>query len=245
MRSNNPVLNKVFDKGYSQVAGQGMTVEGVMNKALLAMVPLLLAAAWGWGRSMALGVPPMGMLIGASIVGLILALVTTFKVTWSPITTPIYAGVEGLVLGILSAYFEMMYPGVVFQAIVLTFGLFSVALIAYRTGAIRVTDKLRAGIVMATGGIFVVYLISMLLGFFGMSVPMIHQGGPVGIIFSLVVLGIATMNLLLDFDMIERGVQQGFPKFMEWYAAFGLLVTLVWIYIEALKLMAKLRGSRR
>lgn len=245
MRSNNPALRKAFAQDYSQVSGQGMTVEGVMNKALISMIPLLLAASWAWGRSMAMQTPPMGLIIGASIVGFILAMVTVFKMAWSPITTPIYAGVEGLVLGSLSAYFEMAYPGVVFQAITLTFGLFAVALIAYRTGLIRVTNKFRMGLIMATGGIFVVYLVSMVMGFFGTGIPMIHESGPIGIGFSLVVLGIATLNLLLDFDLIERGTQAGFPKYMEWYAAFGLLVTLIWIYIEALKLMAKLRGSRR
>ena len=180
--------------------------------------------------------------LGGAIGGFILAMVTVFKKTWSPVTAPLYALVEGFFLGAISAVFELKYPGIVFQAVVLTFGTLGALLAAYRSGLIRATENFKLGVVAATGGIALVYLVSMGLRLFGKDIPLIHESGLVGIGFSLFVVEIAALNLVLDFDFIESGVEAGAPKYMEWYGAFGLMVTLVWLYIEFLRLLAKLQS---
>ena len=174
--------------------------------------------------------------------GLIVGFVTIFKKEWAPVTSPIYALCEGLFIGGISAIFEVRYPGIVIQAIALTFGTLFCLLTAYKSGMIKVTENFKLGIVAATGAICLIYFVSFIMGFFGASIPMIHSSGPVGIGFSLVVVTIAALNLVLDFDFIEQGSTMGLPKYMEWYAAFGLVVTLVWLYIEILRLLAKLRS---
>ncbi|MBF0123207.1 MAG: Bax inhibitor-1/YccA family protein, partial [Candidatus Omnitrophica bacterium] len=174
--------------------------------------------------------------------GIIFALITIFKKEWSMYTAPVYAVCEGLVLGGLSAIFEMQFPGIVMQAVALTFGTLFCLLMAYKSGLIRVTDKFRLGVVAATGAIALVYLVSWILGFFHVSVPFIQGNSIWSIGFSLVVVGIASMNLVLDFDMIDRGAEAGAPKYMEWYCAFGLMVTLIWLYMEILRLLSKLRS---
>jgi len=181
-------------------------------------------------------------LIGSAIGGFVIAMITVFKKTAAPITAPIYAAVEGILLGILSAFYEMQFPGLVFQAILLTFGTLFALLFAYRSGLIKATENFKLGIVAATGGIALIYLVTFVLGFFGVSIPFIHGSGTIGILFSLFVVVIAALNLVLDFDFIENGTQRGAPKYMEWYAAFGLLVTLIWLYIELLRLLSKLRS---
>jgi uncharacterized YccA/Bax inhibitor family protein len=168
-------------------------------------------------------------------------MVTIFKKEWSPVTAPVYALLEGLVLGSLSALMELRYPGIAFQAVGLTFGTLFMLLLAYRSGLIPVTQKLRMGVIAATGGIAVFYLLEWLLGFFGIYFTSINGSGFIGIGFSLFVVAIAALNLVLDFDFIERGVQAGAPKYMEWYGAFGIIVTLVWLYLEILILLSKLR----
>jgi len=173
---------------------------------------------------------------------LIVAFVTIFKKEWSPITSPIYALLEGLALGGLSALLDVRYPGIALQAVGLTFGTLFVLLLAYRSGLIPVTQKFRMGIVAATGGIMVFYLLEMLLGFFGVRFASINGNGGIGIGFSLVVVAIAALNLVLDFDFIEHGVEAGAPKYMEWYGAFGIIVTLVWLYLEILRLLSKMRS---
>jgi uncharacterized YccA/Bax inhibitor family protein len=172
------------------------------------------------------------------------AIVTVFKKEWAPITSPIYAVLEGFVLGGISSIFEASYPGIVIQAVGLTFGTLFALLIAYRSGLIKATENFKLGVVAATGGIFLVYMISFVLSFFGTTIPFIHESGTIGILFSLFVVVVAALNLVLDFDFIERGAESGAPKYMEWYAAFGLLVTLVWLYIEILRLLSKLRSRR-
>jgi uncharacterized YccA/Bax inhibitor family protein len=166
------------------------------------------------------------------------------KKTWAPVTTPLYAAFEGVALGGISVIFESQYPGIVSQAVFLTFGTLAALLFAYRSGLVKATENFKLGIVAATGGIALVYLLSFILGFFGMSVPLIHSSGTWGILFSMFVVVIAALNLVLDFDFIETGVERGSPKYMEWYAAFGLLVTLVWLYLEILRLLAKLNSRR-
>ena len=183
---------------------------------------------------------PLGLL--GMIGGLIVAVVTIFKKTWAPITAPIYALLEGLVLGSVSAMFEVRFPGIAIQSVGLTFGTLIALLLVYRSGLIKVTDNFRLGVVAATGGIALFYVATMILGFFGVRFPSIYGAGPLGIGISVFVVIIAALNLVLDFDFIESGARQGAPKYMEWYAAFGLMVTLIWLYLEILRLMSKLRS---
>jgi uncharacterized YccA/Bax inhibitor family protein len=149
---------------------------------------------------------------------------------------------EGLFLGVISALFEAMYPGIVFQAVLLTFGTLASLLLAYKSGLIRATENFKLGVTAATGAIVMIYVVGWIMSFFGSGIPYIHESGTIGILFSLFVVVIAALNLVLDFDFIENGVEQGAPKYMEWFAAFGLLVTLIWLYLEILRLLAKLRS---
>jgi uncharacterized YccA/Bax inhibitor family protein len=247
MRTANPALNDAAFERYVDYADDTrMTLTGTVNRTgfllLLAVVP----AVWIWRQVYDGGtaVNVQGWMIGGLIGGLVMAMVTIFKPTWSPITAPMYAALEGLALGGISAFFEMRYPGIVIQAIALTFGTLAVLLTAYRSGVIQATENFKLGLVAATGAVFLIYMATMVLGFFGVSIPYIHEAGLIGIIFSLVVVVIAALNLVLDFDFIERGVEHGAPKYMEWYAAFGLMVTLVWLYLEILRLLSKLQGRR-
>jgi uncharacterized YccA/Bax inhibitor family protein len=222
-----------------------MTLDGVVLRGLI-LAPILLAAGWfGWQSvdvvdGTVASVP--GWLLPVLLVGFAIAMVTVFKPQAARITAPLYAAAEGLVLGAISAIFEVRYDGIVLQAVLLTGGVFVMMLALYTKRIVKVDDRMRRGIVAATGAVLIVYLVSIVLRLFGSGVPMIHEAGPVGILFSLVVVGIASANLLLDFDLIEKGVQNGAPKWMEWYAAFGLLVTLVWLYLELLRLLSKLRS---
>ena len=179
---------------------------------------------------------------GVAYGGLIFAMITVFKKTWAPITAPIYAILEGLALGSISAMYEMRFAGLPMQAVGLTFGVLVALLLVYRTGIIRVTDKFRMGVVAATGGIFVFYLLTWILGFFGVRFPSVYGAGPLGIGISVAIVIVAALNLVLDFDFIESGARAGAPKYMEWYGAFGLMVTLIWLYLEILRLLSKLRS---
>jgi uncharacterized YccA/Bax inhibitor family protein len=242
----NPLLNeKAFRRvdQMVQTAGEVMTIEGVINKTALLLLLVAGAATWVWTRYFQTLDPAtvMPYLWAGLIVGLVAALVTIFLPAWSRISAPVYAAAQGLALGAISAFYEQQLHGIVFQAIGLTFGVLAVMLIAYRTGVIKVTDRFRTIVVAATGAVALLYLVSIVLSFFNVSIPFIHQGGTFGIVFSLVVVGIAAMNLALDFDFIQRGVEHGAPKVMEWYAAFGVMVTLIWLYLEILRLLAKIR----
>jgi uncharacterized YccA/Bax inhibitor family protein len=181
-------------------------------------------------------------MILAPIMGFVIAIITIFKKEWSGITVPIYSIFQGIFLGLISGFFELSYPGIVFQAVLATFGVLFSLLFAYKLRIVRATENFKLGIVAATGGIALTYIISMILGFFGISIPLIFGSGPVGILFSLFVVIIAALNLVLDFDFIERGERYGAPKYMEWYGAFGLMVTLIWLYLEILRLLSKLRS---
>lgn len=241
LRSANPALNEKAFQG--QVAtGEVMTVQGTVNKTGLLLLCVVATSAWTWGVSH--GPAPeeaIPWMMGGLVGGFITALVTIFKKTWAPLTAPLYALLEGLVLGGISAIFEKSYPGVAFQAIGLTFGVLFVMLLAYKTGVIRVTQGFKLGVIAATGGIAVFYLAEMALGFFHIQVPAVNGGGVIGIGFSLFVVVIAALNLVLDFDMIETGARMNAPKYMEWYGAFGLMVTLIWLYLEILRLLGKAR----
>jgi uncharacterized YccA/Bax inhibitor family protein len=232
------------EKAFRDVAATGevMTLQGTVNKTGFLLLCAVATAAWTWGMAHSetpqAAIPWMwGGLLG----GFVVALVTTFKAQWSPITAPIYALLEGLALGGISAFFERSYPGVAMQAVGLTFGTLFVMLLAYKTGMIRATQGFKMGVIAATGGIAVLYLVEIGLGFFHVAVPAINGSGVIGIGFSLFVVVIAAMNLVLDFDMIETAVAGGAPKYMEWYGAFGMMVTLVWLYLEMLRLLSKLR----
>lgn len=217
-----------------------MTINGTVLKSGALLLLVVCGAIFTWGRVMATG-QPTGWAIAGAIGGFIVAIITAFKKTWAPMTAPLYAGLEGLFLGALSAKFEMFYPGIVFNAVCLTFGTMFSLLFIYQTGWIKVTENFRLGLFAATGGIAVFYLVAMVLSFFNVQVPLIHSTGIFGIGFSVFVVVVAALNLVLDFDFIENGAAAGAPKYMEWYAAFGLLVTLVWLYIEILRLLAKLQ----
>ena len=218
-----------------------MTLNGTTTKSFLLILLAIFSAAFTWRES--LGGNP-GILTPAILVGglggFIVAMVTIFKPHLSPITAPLYAVLEGLLLGALSARYEARWAGLPMQAVGLTFMVFVAMLLVYRSGIITVTDRFRFGIAAATGGIALFYLLSIILSMFGVRIPLVHDAGIVGIGFSLVIVGIAALNLILDFDLIEGGVKAGAPRYMEWYAAFGLLVTLVWLYLEILRLLSKL-----
>ena len=171
-------------------------------------------------------------------------MITIFRKHWSPVTAPIYCILEGFVLGGISSIFEAQYPGIVIQAVALTFGTLICLLLAYKSGVIKATENFKLGVVAATGGSALIYIMTIVLGFFGIHMPYIHDSGPIGIGFSVFVVIIAALNLVLDFDFIESGAASGAPKFMEWYAAFGLIVTLIWLYLEILRLLAKIRSRR-
>jgi uncharacterized YccA/Bax inhibitor family protein len=220
-----------------------MTVQGAVNKSYILLACVLGGAAYAWYTLVTMGIAFYPMLIASSIVGLILALITTFAPQYAGFTAPLYGVVEGIFLGVLSTLLETMFPGIVLQAVGLTLGVFLMMLAGYQMGYIRATEQFRSGVIMATGAVFLVYLVSWILRMFGTQIPYIHQGGLIGIGFSLVVVAIAAMNLILDFDNFEEGAKDRLPKYMEWYAAFGLLVTLVWLYVEILNLLAKLRGD--
>lgn len=221
-------------------------MQGTINKTALLTLIVLASALFSWTRFFAnpeQGAQAVSMysMIGA-FGGFIVAIITVFKMEWSPVTAPIYAVLQGLFLGGVSAMFEMQYPGIAIQAVGLTFGVMIVMLFAYSSKLIKVTENLKMGIVAATGAIAIYYLISLVLGLFGVKAPLINDNGWMGIAFSVVVVGVAAFNLVLDFDFVETGVRMGSPKFMEWYSAFGLLVTMVWLYIEILRLLSKLRS---
>jgi uncharacterized YccA/Bax inhibitor family protein len=245
MRSGNPALTADTFAKYQAVPGtEQMTLGGTVNKTALSLAILLVAASYVWNRGA--DNPSLGAWIMISVVaGFLVALVTVFKQTWAPYTTPVYAALEGAALGGISVVFETRYPGIVSQAVFLTFGTLGALLVAYRSGVIRATENFKLGVVAATGGIALLYFLSFILGFFGVNVPLIHSSGTFGILFSVFVVVVAALNLVLDFDFIEQGVERGAPKHMEWYGAFGLLVTLVWLYLEILHLLAKLQSRER
>jgi uncharacterized YccA/Bax inhibitor family protein len=225
-------------------AAARMTLNGTINKTGILLVLAMATAAWTWYSFLTSGdlsvAGPM-VLVGA-FGGFIVAMVTAFKKEWSPVTAPLYALLEGLFLGGVSAFVNQRYPGIAVEAVGLTFGTLFAMLFLYRTGIIKVTQKLRIGIFAATGGICLFYMLEWILSFFGINLTTVNGASGIGILFSLFVVGIAALNLVLDFDFVEQGVTYGVPRYMEWYAAFGIMVTLVWLYLEILRLLAKMRS---
>lgn len=234
-RTGNPALSEKTFRDVARTGDGVMTLQGTVNKTGLGILIVAAGAIVTWNMQQ-----PIALLLLGAIGGAILGFVTVFKKTWAPITTPIYAFLEGLVLGAISRMYDQQVQGIVPIAVGLTMGTLGALLLAYTSRLIKVTENFRLGVFAATGGIALLYLVSMVLGFFGIRIPLIHEAGPIGILFSVVVVVIAALNLVLDFDFIERGAAMGAPKYMEWYAAFGLLVTLIWLYLEILRLLAKL-----
>jgi uncharacterized YccA/Bax inhibitor family protein len=252
MKTSNPALGENTFRNAGGGYGGGlvdatarMTLSGTVNKTGLLLILTFATAAWTWFKYLSAGNPGAvgGLMTIGAFGGFICAMVTIFKKEWSPVTAPLYALLEGLLLGGISAMFDQKYPGIAVQAVGLTFGTLLALLLAYSARIIKVTQKFALGIVAATGGIALFYFAQMILGFFHIQfLSSVHGSGTMGIVFSLIVVAIAALNLVLDFDFIERGVNFGAPKYMEWYGAFGIMVTLIWLYLEILRLLAKTRS---
>ncbi len=247
-KSGNPTLGEKMFKSTITVGSEDvMTVRGTLNKFGFLFLMVMASAFFSW-YSFGKGVDVAPYMWGGAIGGLVVALVIVFKKTWAPFLAPAYALLEGLFVGAISAYynhaFETKAPFIITQAVGLTFGVAIAMFILYNMRIIRATETFKSVIITATAGIAIFYLLSIVLRFFSIDIPFIHQGSTFGIIFSLFVVGIAALNLILDFDMIEKGSEAGAPKFMEWYGAFGLLVTIVWLYLEILRLLAKLNSRK-
>ena len=245
VKTGNPGLNDKTFAGLPRpaLASERMTLQGTIHKSFLLLVVLMAAALWPWSQFLATGNPGVVLLpvmVGA-IGGLVLALIISFRPMTAPYLAVPYAALEGLVIGGISAVLEKKYPGIAIQATALTFAVLAVLLLAYSTGLIQVTQRFRAIVVGATGAIFLLYLVTMVLNLFHVATPFMYDSSALSIGLSLIIVGVAALNLVLDFDLIQSGVAQGAPRFMEWYGAFGLLVTLVWLYMEILRLLSKVR----
>jgi len=239
LRSGNPVLSKNTFNSATNVT-ETMTINGTVNKT---GISLFLLVGTGY---LTFNTMNTVLLIACGIGGFIVALTTVFRKHWAPITVPIYAILEGGMLGGISFMYNSMYDGIVTNAIFITLGILLSLLMAYRSGLIKPSENFKLGVAAATGGIAIVYLINFVMGFFGsgMGIMSINNSSIMSIGFSLVVIVIASLNLVLDFDFIEEGAEKGAPKYMEWYGAFGLLVTLIWLYLEILRLLAKLNSRK-
>lgn len=245
LRSRNPFMresayqneaNEPLDAGMVNqgIITERMTVQGAINKTFILTALMLLTAFFSYMN------PSSLFMYGGAIGGFIVVLIASFRPQSSPIMAPIYALLEGLFVGSVTYVVGVVNPGIVFNAILLTVATLFMMLFIYKSGIIKVTNKLRVGVFMATGAVALVYLLTFILSMFGIHMPYIHDGGPIGIGISAVVIGIAALNLLLDFDNFEKGEQYGAPTYMEWFSAMGLLITLVWLYIEFLRLLSKL-----
>jgi uncharacterized YccA/Bax inhibitor family protein len=244
-KTGNPGLNeRTFAAVPRAAVGERMTLQGTVNKSFLMLSVLLVSALWPWTRFFEAGGDPSavaGLMMAGLVGGLVLALVISFRQTAAPYLALPYAALEGLAIGGISAIFERRYPGIAIQAVGLTFGVMAALLVAYTSRLIKVTQHFKAIVVGATGGIALFYLVSLVLGFFHIQVPFLNDASPLGLIVSLAIIVVAALNLVMDFDFIESGVQQGAPRYMEWYGAFALMVTLVWLYLEILRFLGKMR----
>lgn len=239
LKSNNPILSngKLTQNTNSFVIDHQdtMTIDGAVNKTLILFGIMLMTTVVSY-------MMPSTLLLYVGLFGgLGAVLFASFKPHTSATVAPIYAALEGLFVGTISAMYASMFQGIVFQAVSLTFGTLVMMLLLYKSGLIKVTEKLKMGIIMATGAIMIVYLVSIVGSFVGFNVPFLHDSGPMGIGISLLIIGVAAFNLLIDFDAFEKGAEAKAPKYMEWFVGMGLLVTLVWLYIEFLRLLSKLR----
>jgi uncharacterized YccA/Bax inhibitor family protein len=265
-KSSNPALNdKAFDRALESQAGwaagtdqmggarppttrtdaaDAMTVNGTVWATAALLVLVVGAGVFGWNAVdvTAETVSYPGWIFPVALVAFGVAMVTCFKPNLARLTAPVYSLLQGACLGAISGIYNEAYDGIVVQAVSLTIGVFVVMLFLFATRIIKVTDKLRMGIVAATGAVLLVYVVNLVLSLFGSSVGFLHDSSLLGIGISLLIVGVAAFNLLLDFDFVERGVAAGAPRKMEWYAAFGLVVTIIWLYLELLRLLGKLQG---
>jgi len=238
-RSSNPAFrDELFDDSGCNGTGTPMTLEGTIDKTLLLLLIAAISAALAW-TYIPNSVP---LILGAVVGAFAIGFVTSFYIRLSPYTAPVFAVLEGIFLGAFSGWMNTLWPGIVVQAVVLTFGVFLLLLLVFRAGLIRVTERFRLIVIGATGAIALLYIANIVLTFFGMPLGFISQGGWPGIAFSLVVVVVASLSLVLDFDYIGTCVENGLPERHEWYASFTLLVTLVWLYIEIVRLLVNLRG---
>lgn len=245
-KSGNPTLSeKYFRKHLQADSTEVMTERGTIKKFGFLFLMVLAGAAFAW-NAFYQGKNVLPWMIGAAIVGLVLVLIISFRPKTSPYLAPAYGLAEGVFVGGLSAFLNYQFaataPGIILQAVGLTFGVVIAMFLLYNFRIIKVTERFKSIVIVATVGIGVFYLLAFILRFFGIEMPLIYDTGIWGIGFSLLIVGIAAMNLLLDFDMIEQGANMGAPKYMEWYGAFGLLVTIIWLYIEILRLLAKINS---
>lgn len=245
MRINNPAL-----RAFSKMVGLGsdsyhMTVQGTIAKLALSLLMCVFTGSVSWWSVMHgyQALANLFMITGA-ISGIILAFVTLYRPHLATRTVPAYALCKGLLLGAFSAIAETIAPGTTLLAVALTAGTAAAFLLAYQFNVLRVTDNFRLMVISATGGVAITYLLAMILSLFGIRAPFIHDSNIYGIIFSLVIVAIASFNLVLDFDFIEQQADKELPKYMEWYGAFTVLLTLLWIYVEIVKLLLKLRRRR-
>lgn len=245
-QSNNPMLNnRSFTQASTSAADQNtMTLQGTASKTIGLLVMVVAAGAWTWYLLTQSANPGSAIpwAIGGAIVALITALITCFAPSWAMVTAPLYAAGEGLLMGAISAMLDKIYPGIAIQAASLTVGILLVMLLLYKVGLVRATEKFKMGLLAATGAVAIFYLVMMVMGFFGSRPDFFYGNGLLSIGITGVIVVIASLNLVLDFAFIEEGAEKGLPKHMEWYAAFGLLVTLIWIYMEVLRLLSKLRS---
>ncbi|WP_343703068.1 Bax inhibitor-1/YccA family protein [Chitinophaga sp.] len=244
IESKNPVLSeKTFQEASRAQYSESMTLNGTVGKMAFLLALVLASAVYSWG-AFARGENVMPYMIGGAIGGLVLALVISFKKEWAAYLAPAYALAKGLLLGAVSAYYASRWDGIVLQAVGLTIATFIGMLVLYRARIIRATERFKSVMFAAVTGIAIFYLIAFVLGFFNISIPFLHEGSLIGIGFSVVVTAVAALMLIIDFDMIENGITQGAPKYFEWYASFALLVTLIWLYLEILRLVSKINSSR-
>ena len=243
-RSGNPMFSdKTFNETIIDVSVPKMTLQGTVNKVGISLILVLISAAYTWNQYFTYGPSAIsGITITGSLIGLVFALVTIFKKTWAPITAPLYALAKGFALGGISAMYEAQFGGITIQAVTLTFATMFGLLFAYKTGIIKPDKNFMLMVFAGTFAIFALYLVNFIMMFFGASIGFIHSNGLFGIGFSLLVVCIAALNLVLDFDYIEQGAENNAPKYLEWYGAFSLMVTLIWLYLEILRLLSKLRS---
>jgi uncharacterized YccA/Bax inhibitor family protein len=249
-KTSNPTLGEgIINRFAFAATDRAMTVQGSINKVALLLALVIAGAAFTWSKVMtsvengvAFGVS--GWMIGGSVAAFILAIVISFRQNLAPVLSPVYAVCEGLFVGAMSAYFEVMFPGLVLRAVLLTFSVLFALLFLYKTRIVKVTQRFRAILMAATIGICVAYFVTFIISLFGVKMNFMYGGGSLGLIISLVVVAIAALNLVLDFDFIEKGAESNLPAYFEWYGAFGLMVTLIWLYIAILRLLAIVANNR-